>query len=393
MCGMQNIFSLEAYDYSLPESLIAQHPHEPPDECKLLIYERNNQTISDTQFSKALQWLDQHHVLFFNNSKVVKARIPLAGVTTIYKNKSVKLKEGELFYLQAVGNKTYQFYVYPGNKLQVWTTIILGKYELSIVDNFDLGRIIYFAWDIFELLEIYGQMPLPPYIVDDRSKGDRYQPVVAAKPWSVASPTASLHFTAGLLDGLESQGVILDNITLHIGIGTFRPIEAVNILDHAIHTESVEIDLDVFKRIMDYKLTHKLVIAVWTTSCRTLESLPYLFKILDTEFDCSKLLDKQVYEYRSNCCDAISLEEAGYYIGEWIGMGGRLINFPCKLYIIPGFQFRIIDQLITNFHLPKSSLMVLVAAFMGYEAMMEAYDQAIKKNYSFYSFGDAMWIQ
>lgn len=390
---MLDICSLDAYDYELPQDHIAQYPSDPPESCKLLVYDRSTKQISHSIFADAMETLDSQTVLFFNNSKVVKARIPLEGRSVVYRGKTRVLKEWEFFYLQPIGNNTYQCYVYPGNKMPKWSQLLIDEYVLDMIDDFERGRVVYFAWDMFDLLERYGQMPLPPYIEQHEDKASYYQPVVSRVPWSVASPTASLHFSDTLLQKIVSQWAILDYVTLHVGVGTFRPVETLNVLDHPIHNEQVEIDITLFQRIMNYKLSYKSILAVGTTSCRTLESLPYVFVRLNNEYDLTQYMDPQTYAFRDQLCEAISLEQASAYIPMQVSIAGTMLYFSCKLYIAPGFVFRIIDQLITNFHLPKSSLLVLVATYMWYNPMIQAYQEAIQKNYRFYSFGDAMWIQ
>ena len=278
--------------------------------------------------------------------------------------------------------------VKPGSKLKIGATVLLWDKRLTIVDNFDYGRVIQYDGDIFALLEEFGQMPLPPYVEYSQEKESDYQPAMAKEPWSVASPTASLHFTAKFLNELEAKGVNFDYVTLHVGIWTFRPIKTINIKDFDIHTELCQIDLGIFERIMKYKLNNKRIIAVGTTACRTLESLPYLF--MQCKELLLELLWKEIFTYREDLTKDI-YQHTNFIVDPTINT--QNISFACKLYITPWFRFLILDQLITNFHLPKSSLMVLLASFMGYEFMMQAYEEAIKKNYMFYSFGDAMRIK
>lgn len=325
---------------------------------------------------------------FFNNSKVIKARIPLDNAVVMYNQEEKRIIWWELFYIWIHGDWVYTFMVKPWSKLKIWSICIIWEYILTIVGDWEYGRLISFDGDIFTFLSEYGQMPLPPYIGYQESKESLYQPVFAKQPWSIASPTASLHFTSSLLNQLASNGVLFDYITLHVGIGTFRTIKVKDIHDYDIHSEICEIDNDLFSRIAHYKQWGKNIIAVGTTSCRTLESLLYLRILLDEN-------------QKNNCCKSIqrdfrdslawNINKQNNYIQSFQIKDG-FIQFECKLFITPWFQFTIIDQLITNFHLPKSSLMVLVASILGYEYMMNAYKIAIEKNYMFYSFGDAMWI-
>lgn len=387
----ESIFLLDAYEYDLPEHLIAQAPSNPVDSCKLMVCSRTDQTIADTVFKQLPSLLDPQSVIFFNDSKVIKARLSFPTLTPIsfvlYWWTKIDITDGELFYLWSTSEPyVYKFLVKPWSKFKVWTTIRIGSYTLSITGSFDYGRLVYCTDNILQLLDEYGQMPLPPYISYDKGKESDYQPIVAKTPWSVASPTASLHFTPELLNNLKSDWVLLDYVTLHVWLGTFRQIKTKNIRDYEIHSEMCEVDIDIFDRIMHYQKEHKTIVAVWTTSCRTLESLPYLFTQLKSVL--RSLIPTQTYEYRTNA----SRDLVDAYVSNPVVYNG-LIYFECMLYIIPWYRFRIVNQLITNFHLPKSSLMLLLASFMWYRFMMNSYEQAIKKNYKFYSFGDAMLIQ
>jgi len=258
---MKDTFALDSYDYFLPDNLIAQHAHDPADECKLMVVNRKAWTTNDEVFNDALlSNLNNDYIIFFNNSKVVRARIPLDNAKVCYKDKVIDWMAWELFYLWPAGNSSYEFLVKPGSKLKIGTQIFLWDKVLSIVDNFDYGRVIAYDGDIFALLEEFGQMPLPPYVEYSQEKESAYQPVMAKEPWSVASPTASLHFTPTLLKQLEEKGVLFDYLTLHVWIGTFRPIKSKNIKDFDIHSESCQVDLEIFERIMNYRLGKKKII-------------------------------------------------------------------------------------------------------------------------------------
>lgn len=388
----KDIFDITSYDYELPPELIAQNPHSPADQCKLMLVDRQTGAIKDKIFSDVTDYLSSDYILIFNNSKVVRARILLQNARIVRENQVIHGMEGELFYLSPLGNGHYHFLVKPGSKLKVGTVVMLWDHKLSIVADHDYGRVIEYQGDIFALLDQYGQMPLPPYIGFDQSKESLYQPVVASNPWSVASPTASLHFTPKLLENIKHQGVQFDYTTLHIGLGTFKSIDTNNIKDYNIHHEACEVDLDIFTRIMNYKQNKKTILAVWTTACRTLESLPYCFLL--TQDNLKDLLPSKVVSFRKELTSSISIDEAKKMIASYdIDSDSSKIYFSCSLYITPWYTFRVINQLITNFHLPKSSLMVLVASLMWYDLMMRCYEHAIAHHYQFYSFGDAMRIR
>lgn len=372
-----NHYNLQAYQFDLPDSLIAQYPHDPADECKLMVIDTNTHTIQHKRFDQVLMDLWSDFVFFFNNSKVIKARIPIQIWET----------SGELFFLRYVGDHISEFLVRPGKKCKIWTTIQIWEYQASIRSQTPHGRLIHLDWDIYEVLEKYGQMPLPPYIQYTQEKSSLYQPVFAHQPGSVASPTASLHFTARLLDQLKWQHVSMEYVTLHVWIGTFKWVDVSNILDYNIHPESVEISVWLFEKIATYSMQHTHIIGVGTTVCRTLETLPYVY--LHIRDQLIHKLSKHTQQYRDTLTH--TLIDPWYCLNPYIA--DDVIFFQTKLYITPWFQTLIVQDLITNFHLPGSSLLILVASLVGYDLMIQAYQQAIAHGYQFYSFGDAMWIR
>lgn len=387
---MTDIYTIDSYDYNLPKELIAQVPHDPVDECKLMVIDKKNGEISHTTFAKALSSLGDSYCIFFNNSKVVKARIPWDKIRVVHNNKEKNIIWWELFFIGPVGENTYKFMVKPWSKFKVWSLCQIGEYSLLISWDREYGRIITFHGDIFELLEKYGQMPLPPYIGYQKPKESLYQPVFAKEPGSVASPTASLHFTPSLLEHIHANGVVFDYITLHVWIGTFRTIKVTDIHDYNIHEECCEVDIHIFSRIADYKLLWKKLIAIGTTTCRTLESLCYLWMLLDNAQKwilCPEKLQQKFWD------NIIEQYDSNHDYIHSFQITASNIQFECKLFIKPWFVFTVVDELITNFHLPKSSLMILVASILGYNYMMNAYAVAIEQNYMFYSFGDAMRIR
>ena len=322
---MTDFFSLESYDYDLPEDLIAQQAHDPADECKFMIINKFTWVVEHKIFKDLQNLLDSQSVLFFNNSKVLKARIPLS-------HKDIRVfnpwweeitVDWELFYLSPL-QEDYYFLVRPGSKLKTGTTIKIDKFQLNIGENFEHGRRIFVDGDIFELLEKYGQMPLPPYVSYAQDKVASYQPIFAKTPWSVASPTASLHFTKTLLNWLKSKEICTDFVTLHVGIGTFKSMTSSDIKEHVIHHETCEVDSDIFKRIMNYKLNNKPIIAVGTTSCRTLESLPYLWLKINDQI--ISVCDTQTIQYWNELSSG--LDSSKTYISNYRIEGGK-IHFDC----------------------------------------------------------------
>ena len=335
------------FDYDLPEELIAQVPIKKRDESRLMVLDRKNKTIEHKKFKDIIEYLEPGDVLVRNNTKVIPARL--------YGNKETGAKV-EFLLLNNIEGDIWECIVRPGNKLHIGAKVIFGDGLLKseILDTMEGGtRKVKFSYEgIFnEILDKIGLMPLPPYIHESLKDNDRYQTVYAKYEGSAAAPTAGLHFTDELLKKLEEKGVIIANVTLHVGIGTFRPVKEENVEEHKMHTEHFYIKKEDAEKINNAKTKGKRVIAVGTTSCRVLETIA---------------------------------DEKGL-VKETEGDTG--------IYIYPGYKFKCLDGLITNFHLPQSTLLMLVSALAGKEYIMEAYKEAVKEKYRFFSFGDAMFIK
>ena len=436
-----DLYNLSAYDYDLPKELIAQNAHNPADECKLLYF---NWKLNDLIFKDILSLLSDKDVLFFNNSKVVKARIqPDENIKFFIvkdweekecKNceilflrkimdeirwesqmradeKEIKNRHAELVsasketdseinsewqsprFLQNSQISVFEALVRPWKKMRPWIKIKIQadkEYWFEVLDYTQEGRIIKYLWeeDIFEVLEKIWKMPLPPYIEYSKEKEKPYQPVQAKKNGSVAAPTASLHFTPELFQQLKDKWVDILESTLHVWMWTFKPVDVEDIKSYDIHSELVEIPSDIFTILWELKLKWKNIVAVWTTATRILESLPYLYKRLVN----SDYYQKIKNDYFDELVQKIPLEDVNKFIDWEIILEKNILSFNTKLYIFPWFDYKIIDKLITNFHLPKSSLLMLVSAFMWYDNMKLAYKHAIDKKYRFFSFWDAMFI-
>jgi len=455
-----NLTKLSAYDYDLPKELIAQKAHEPADECKLLYckVKNNDVELKDLIFKDILDLIDKNDVLFFNNSKVVKARIwgQMKKSDEADEVKFLIVKNGEekecrnceILFLKKVNEtgwenqmrsdeskntyaeltlasekkdsekelkmgsgwhtlqtrspksppnlqiSTFEALVRPWKKLKPGTKVkILAdkEYWFEILDYTDEWRLIKYLWseDIFDVLEKIGKMPLPPYIEYSKDKEKPYQPVQAKKAGSVAAPTASLHFTSELFEKLKQKGVQILESTLHIWMWTFKTVDVEDITNYDIHEEMVEIPLNIFEKIWSLKQQWKNIIAVGTTATRILESLPYLWVEVRREVR----RGQKSYEFWERLVKNISEKQVKKFIPSQPIISNWQITFDTKLYIYPGFEYKIVDKLITNFHLPKSSLLMLVSAFMWYENMKKAYQHAIENKYRFFSFGDAMFIE
>ena len=339
---------LEEFDYNLPKELIAQVPIQKRDESRLMVVDRENRTIEDKVFKDIIDYLEPGDCLVRNNTKVIPARL--------YGKKDTGANV-EFVLLKQLEGDIWESIVRPGNKLKPGSKVIFGDGLLNaeILEVLEDGtRKVKFTYEgIFnEILDKIGLMPLPPYIHESLKENDRYQTVYAKYEGSAAAPTAGLHFTPELLKKIEEKGIKIANVTLHVGIGTFRPVKEENIEEHKMHTEHFYIKQEDVEKINETKKNGKRVIAVGTTSCRVLET--------------------------------IADENTGLV---------KQIESDTGIYIYPGYKFKCVDGLITNFHLPKSTLLMLVSALADREFILEAYNKAVEEKYRFFSFGDAMFIK
>lgn len=380
------MFSLSDYRFSLPENLIAETASHPAHNAKLMIINKKSwEIISEDSFWNIDKFLGPNAVLFFNNSRVVRARIPLHETKFItMENHEGIIKSGEIFFLKHLQNNTFEALVRPGKKFKIGTKIFFENFVFEIIDNTQTGRVIAISGgNIDTCMEYFGELPLPPYIEYSKEKEKDYQNVFAQKSGSVAAPTASLHFTQELLDKLPQEKHF---ITLHIGLGTFKTIDTEDIRNYNIHSETAEVSKEIFSQIFAQKTHKKTIIAVGTTACRTLESLPSLWKNLDE--NTKKLFSQEVQDF----WNTLSQNAEKNWITSY-SFDGENMYFATQAYITPGYTFLVIDELITNFHLPESSLLVLVSALIWQQKLLENYHYAIEKKYRFFSFGDGMYIK
>ena len=335
------------FNYNLPEELIAQVPLEKRDESRLMVLDREKQTIEHKTFKDIIDYLEPGDCLVRNNTKVISARI--------YGKKETGANV-EFLLLNNIEGDVWESIVRPGNKLHVGTKVIFGDgfLKAEILDSMPDGtRKVKFEYKgIFnEILDKIGLMPLPPYIHEELKERDRYQTVYAKYDGSAAAPTAGLHFTPELLKRIEEKGIKIANVTLHVGIGTFRPVKEEKVEDHEMHSEHFYIKQEDVEKINQTKKQGKRVIAVGTTSCRVLETIA---------------------------------DENGMV---------KVTEGDTQIFIYPGYKFKCLDGLITNFHLPQSTLLMLVSAFSNREFILKAYNEAVREKYRFFSFGDAMFIK
>lgn len=346
------IISIHDYDYELPKELIAQLPSEKRENCRMMVLDRQTRSIEHKHFYDILDYFDENDVLVLNNTKVIPAR--LFGK----KNTGANI---EVFLLKQISDKVWEVLINPSKRVKEESLIdISPDLYVKVLTRQNEGKWLvelHYDGDFYQILDKVGNIPLPPYIertmTDAQLKAldyDRYQTVYAEKEGSVAAPTAGLHFTKELLKKLEEKGVTICYVTLNVGLGTFRPVKVENILEHKMDSEEYEISKQTAEIIMNAKKQGKRITAVGTTTVRTLESCMQKYdEILEVVDDST-------------------------------------------LFIYPGFEFKVIDRLITNFHLPKSTLLMLVSALAGKDYIFEAYKEAIEKKYKFYSYGDCMLI-
>ncbi len=337
---------LSEFDYYLPPELIAQEPVSKRDQSRLLVINRKTQAIEHTYFSQLIHYLSPGDVLVLNDTRVIPARLTGARKDTGGKVEVVLLKP--------TGNQTWEALVKPGRRVRPGKEIVFGEGKLtaSVLDvTQEGGRILSFSYEgnFEDVLSQLGNLPLPPYIKRQLKEPQRYQTVYAKEEGSVAAPTAGLHFTRKMLEKIESTGVKVVYITLHVGLGTFRPVKVERVEEHKMHQEFYSVSSKSCQELNQALQWGSRIIAVGTTSCRVLETIK---------------------------------KEGGFVSG----------NGWTDIFIYPGYKFKAVDALLTNFHLPRSTLIMLVCAFAGKDLVFKGYREAISKQYRFYSFGDAMLL-
>lgn len=345
---MENTLKTSDFDFDLPEELIAQTPIEPRDASRLMTLDKRTGQIGHHVFRDIADMLDPKDCLILNDSRVLPARI--------YGIKEETGAHVEFLLLENKGNDVWEALAGPGKRAKKGSRFVFGGGLLrcEVMNVLDDGnRLIHFEYEgvFFNILDQIGQMPLPPYIKAELRDKERYQTVYSRETGSAAAPTAGLHFTPELLEKIRDKGIQTGFVTLHVGLGTFRPVNAEKITDHKMHAEHYHMPQETAALINETKKRGGRVIAVGTTSCRTIES--------------------------------VAQKEGGFRESEgWT-----------DIFIYPGYEFKGVDALITNFHLPQSTLIMLVSALAGRESILNAYQEAVKERYRFFSFGDAMFIR
>jgi len=393
---MQEDFLLDSYDYDLPEEMIAQVPAQPAESAKLLIFSQSDSSIQDYHFYDLPNLLSSNDVLICNNTKVFKARIPLSQTKIIRKSWQERYVDGEIFVYQLLHDGRLECLVSDDKNFKPWAEVFLDEerwISLTSDEYAEDGILFSVKWIwIFDFLEMYGQMPLPPYIHYEKEKEKRYQTTFAQDLGSAAAPTASLHFSQKLLSDLRSKWVEINFTTLHVWLGTFKPVYEQDIRKHKIHREPIIIENSLFQQIYERKNGNKNLIAVWTTMVRLLETLPYLRASLSSREKESILPNVEAFHFRESITSDIQPSDYEKYVHDVTLQQSRIVC-ETQLFIFPGWKFRIIDEMITNFHLPKSSLLMLISALMWRKNALQSYEHAKHSWYKFYSFWDWMWIR
>lgn len=339
----------EDFNFHLPEELIAQTPLEKRDSSKLLVIDRKTHQMTDTHFDHIIDQLNPGDALVMNNTRVLPARL--------YGEKPDTHGHVELLLLKNTQGDDWEVLAKPAKRLRVGVKISFGGGRLNAIVKEELdhgGRIVKFSYEgiFLEVLESLGEMPLPPYIHEKLEDRERYQTVYAKENGSAAAPTAGLHFTQELLSKIQAKGIKLVYLTLHVGLGTFRPVSVDNVEEHEMHSEFYSLSEEAAQTLRDVKAAGGRIVAVGTTSIRTLETIGSKF-------------NGQIQA------------DSGW----------------TNIFIKPGYQFKVVDAFSTNFHLPKSTLVMLVSAFAGRDFVLEAYKHAVDERYRFFSFGDAMFVE
>ena len=334
------------FDYYLPENLIAQHPSAERDHARLLVLDKKSGQVEDKYFYDIIDYLNPGDVLVMNDTRVMPARL--------FGHRPDREESIEVFLLHNTEGKTWECLVRPGKKMKIGTEVIFSD-ELSLVVKDikeDGNRIVEFSYDgiFMEILEKLGNVPLPPYIKEELDEPEEYQTVYSKNPGSVAAPTAGLHFTKELLAKIDNKGIKLAYLTLNVGLGTFRPVSVDDVDKHKMHSEFYTLSQETADIINEARKNGNRIIATGTTTVRTLET---------------------VYKKHEEIC-----QSSGW----------------TDIFIYPGFNYQVVDAIITNFHLPKSTLVMLVAAFTTKEMILDTYKYAVDNEYRFFSFGDAMFI-
>lgn len=387
-------FLLENYNYELPENMIAQVPAQPVESAKLLLKIKDK--IEDLHFFDLPNVVTDNDVFVCNNTKVYKARIPLNNTKVIRKSWEIRNVDGEIFVYQLLHDWNLECLVSDDKNFKPWAKVFIDETFWIILNSLEYAEdwiVFSVEWiSVYDFLEKYGQMPLPPYIKYEKEKEIWYQTTFAENIWSAAAPTASLHFSQNLIQEIQKKWSEFYFSTLHVWLWTFKPVYESDIRNQRLHLEPIIIEKNLFHKIYERKKWNKNLIAVWTTMVRLLETLPYLWSVfsLDDKNNLN-LTNDEITFWNRNTWD-IHEEDVNKYVHNVKIMENQILC-DTQLFIYPWRDFRIIDEMITNFHLPKSSLLMLVSALMWREETLKTYEHAKENWYKFYSFWDGMRIR
>jgi S-adenosylmethionine:tRNA ribosyltransferase-isomerase len=400
-------FLLSTYAFHLPDDRIAQTAAHPPESARMLVCDRAGRDFEDRKFSDLADLAGSDRLFVFNDSRVIPCRVAFESAEFTNREGLRREKAGEVFFLRGLADGAFEALVFPGPAFSVGSTVKIGEFTLEVVSKVPDGRVlrIVSGQTVEDFLHAKGKLPLPPYVEYSDEKARDYQTDFARKDGSLAAPTASLHFTDALIGRLRAAGSKTRFLTLHVGLGTFKPVKVSDIRDHDMHSENFEVPLSIFRDVAEAKREGRKVVGVGTTVTRTLESLPYLWphvrerfagegEVVDfwdgvrSELSASDLPKghERVERFRSD-------SEMGSPVS-FFGADASTAYGSTAIFVYPGGRtFRVIDEMVTNFHLPESTLFMLVSAFLGIEKAHEAYAHALSTGYRFYSFGDGMWLR
>ena len=390
---------LSSYNYNLPENLIAQEPSIPAHNAKMMVLTPKNwwYKCEHSKFIELPNFINDNYLLFLNRTKVFKARIPLQWERIIRKSwKEVIITSWEVFVYRIISEDTFECLVSDSKNFKPWSKVFFKDNtileSIDFTENWILFKII--NQSIFSFLEKIGEMPLPPYIKYEKEKEQRYQTFFAEEIWSAAAPTASLHFTPELIKKLEEKNIDIKYLCLHVWLWTFKPVYEENIENQKLHFEPMIIQNDIWKYIREKKEEKKIFLPIGTTMIRYLESLPYIRKYL-RNINYIKDIDSNTINRRDTLTEWINDNKINEFIPDQEIQLTESWNIivETRLFIRPWIPFYLVDELITNFHLPKSSLMMLISAFMWRDNLINSYKEAINNWYKFYSFWDWMRVR
>ncbi len=390
---MDQRFLKSTYRFELPEGAIAQTAAHPPESARMLSCDRAAGTFECRTFTDLPELAGDGRLFVFNDSRVIPSRVAFSNAEFVNADGFSRKKDGEVFFVKELPENRFEALVYPGAAFSVGSTVRIGAFELSVVSKIPDGRVLELrsGGRVSDFLATHGRLPLPPYVEYSEEKERDYQTDFARKDGSLAAPTASLHFTESLISKIRAAGSQTRFLTLHVGLGTFKPVKTDDIRDHEMHPEDFEVPLSTFRDVAEAKIEGRKVVGVGTTVIRTLESMPYVWPHVRSRFEG----EGSVTDFWDAAHGAASDFEGSDGASPVVfrGLDASTAYASTAIFKYPGKPFLVIDEMVTNFHLPESTLFMLVSAFMGIQNAHAAYAKALADGYRFYSFGDGMWVR